>query len=216
MADSSFRRLDVDQYDEDRVLPSDLYIPDSRAPATVLADTQGKATAVRGLLQRGDVRGALGEVLVDAPYGEGVDDAKVSGRRLGGYLQLRADLLLLPWCSLAPCARCSRPKGDADPVSARYSLQAIALQSILSILNSTKSTDIPAIVSDLNSLEQVRPLPPSLRRRDRMLTRVMRKQVTLMKYLYKAMENLGETSGNVVLGWHEKVRLASASSLISS
>lgn len=27
-----------------------------------------------------------------------------------------------------------------------------------------------------------------------------------MKYLYKAMENLGETSGNVVLGWHEKVR----------
>ncbi|ORY76512.1 actin-related protein 2/3 complex subunit 5 [Leucosporidium creatinivorum] len=136
MADSSFRRLDVDQYDEDRVLPSDLYIPDSRPPATVLSDTQGKATAVRGLLQRGDVRGALGEVLVDAPYGEGVDDAK-----------------------------------------------AIALQSILSILNSTKSTDIPAIVSDLNPQEQV----------------------TLMKYLYKAMENLGETSGNVVLGWHEKL-----------
>lgn len=27
-----------------------------------------------------------------------------------------------------------------------------------------------------------------------------------MKYLYKAMENLGDTSGNVVLGWHEKVR----------
>jgi hypothetical protein len=26
-----------------------------------------------------------------------------------------------------------------------------------------------------------------------------------MKYLYKAMENLGDTSGNVVLGWHEKV-----------
>ena len=26
-----------------------------------------------------------------------------------------------------------------------------------------------------------------------------------MKYLYKAMEDLGETSGNVVLGWHEKV-----------
>lgn len=27
-----------------------------------------------------------------------------------------------------------------------------------------------------------------------------------MKYLYKSMENLGETNGNVVLGWHEKVR----------
>jgi hypothetical protein len=82
MADSSFRRLDVDQYDEDRVLPSDLYIPDSRAPASVLSDTQGKATAVRGLLQRGDVRGALGEVLSEAPYGEGVDEAKVSCSRV--------------------------------------------------------------------------------------------------------------------------------------
>lgn len=33
-----------------------------------------------------------------------------------------------------------------------------------------------------------------------------------MKYLYKAMESLGsdpntQASGNVVLGWHEKVRL---------
>jgi actin related protein 2/3 complex subunit 5 len=26
-----------------------------------------------------------------------------------------------------------------------------------------------------------------------------------MKYLYKAMENLGESNGNVILGWHEKV-----------
>jgi len=30
-------------------------------------------------------------------------------------------------------------------------------------------------------------------------------QVLLMKYLYKAMENLGDSSGNAVLGWHEKV-----------
>jgi hypothetical protein len=39
-------------------------------------------------------------------------------------------------------------------------------------------------------------------------------QVTLMKYLYKAMESLGsdpntQASGNVVLGWHEKVRFPS-------
>jgi hypothetical protein len=39
-------------------------------------------------------------------------------------------------------------------------------------------------------------------------------QVTLMKYLYKAMESLGsdpntQASGNVVLGWHEKVRFSS-------
>lgn len=29
-----------------------------------------------------------------------------------------------------------------------------------------------------------------------------------MKYLYKSMENLSETNGNVVLGWHEKVSSA--------
>lgn len=27
-----------------------------------------------------------------------------------------------------------------------------------------------------------------------------------MKYIYKAMENLGDANGNVPLGWHEKVR----------
>ena len=27
----------------------------------------------------------------------------------------------------------------------------------------------------------------------------------MMKYLYKSMEDLSETNGNVVLGWHEKV-----------
>lgn len=38
-----------------------------------------------------------------------------------------------------------------------------------------------------------------------------------MKYLYKAMENLGETSGNVVLGWHERVgRFGSARSSFSA
>ena len=39
-------------------------------------------------------------------------------------------------------------------------------------------------------------------------------QVTLMKYLYKAMEDLGETSGNVVLGWHEKVRIPQLSRIL--
>lgn len=29
-----------------------------------------------------------------------------------------------------------------------------------------------------------------------------------MKYLYKAMESLGDANGNVILGWHEKVSLA--------
>jgi hypothetical protein len=96
----------------------------------------------------------------------------------------------------------------------RNLVQAIALQSILSILNSTKSTDIPAIISDLNSQEQVRSRALLSLRRDPANREP--EQVTLMKYLYKAMENLGETSGNVVLGWHEKVGPRSVGSALST
>jgi len=77
----NWRRLDVDQYDEDRVLPSELYDPDPRGPDGVLHETQAKQPTVRALLARGDVGGALGVVLDGAPYGEGVDEAKVSAER---------------------------------------------------------------------------------------------------------------------------------------
>ena len=55
----------------------------------------------------------------------------------------------------------------------------------MSILNSTKSTDIPAIVKSLSTDAQD----------------------TLMKYLYKgmALPGWGDVSGSVLLGWHEKV-----------
>lgn len=72
-------------------------------------------------------------------------------------------------------------------VYAPYStLQTVNLQTLLSILGSTKSTDIPAIV---------RALPADA-------------QDTLMKYLYKGMgvSGWGDVSGSVLLGWHEKVR----------
>lgn len=76
--DNAFRKLDVDQYSEDRVLPTDLYTPDPRSPSQVLAATQAKLTAVRGFLQRGDMSSALGDALQAPPFGEGVDDSKVS------------------------------------------------------------------------------------------------------------------------------------------
>lgn len=80
MAEGSWRRLDVDQYDEDRVLPTDLYTPDPRAPAQQLQDQSAKQSAVRGLLQRGDAGAALREGLREPPYGEDGDsgEAKVS------------------------------------------------------------------------------------------------------------------------------------------
>lgn len=67
--------------------------------------------------------------------------------------------------------------------------QNLTLQTLVTILNSTKSTDIPNVV---------KALPPDA-------------QDTLMKYLYKgmALPGWGDVSGSVLLGWHEKVRVPS-------
>ncbi|KAF8626032.1 hypothetical protein AX15_005122 [Amanita polypyramis BW_CC] len=61
----------------------------------------------------------------------------------------------------------------------------ITLQTLLSILNSTKSTDISGAIKQLSQDDQD----------------------TLMKYLYKgmAMPGWGDISGSVLLGWHEKL-----------
>jgi len=61
----------------------------------------------------------------------------------------------------------------------------LTLQTIVQILNSTKSANIPLIVKGLDTDAQD----------------------TLMKYLYKGMglPGWGEVSGSVLLGWHEKL-----------
>jgi len=60
------------------------------------------------------------------------------------------------------------------------------LQTVVSILNSTKSSEITNVVKALS--QDV--------------------QDALMKYLYKGMgmPGWGDVSGSVLLGWHEKVR----------
>lgn len=68
------------RYDEDRVLPSDLYTPDPRPSSELLQLARQKQSTIRGLLQKGDVAGALGTGLDDAPFGEGeheLEEAKV-------------------------------------------------------------------------------------------------------------------------------------------
>ncbi|GAA6017212.1 hypothetical protein JCM10207_002572 [Rhodosporidiobolus poonsookiae] len=147
LANKDFRRIDIDQYDEDRVLPSSLYHPDPRPASQILSDTQAKEKQVRSLVQRGDAAGALKEVTREGEW----------------------------------------PYGENDVPEIRQA-KAVALSAVLAILNSTRSTDIPTLVQGLAPNEQV----------------------TLMKYLYKAMESLGsdpntQASGNVVLGWHEKL-----------
>ena len=68
--DVNFRKIDIDQYDEDVLVESELYEPDPRDPGQVLNDTKQKAVAVRGSLSK----------CVDvAPYVDHVADAFPAG-----------------------------------------------------------------------------------------------------------------------------------------
>jgi len=134
----SFRKIDVDVYDEDVLQETELYDPDPREPTQVLSDTKQKQLAVRSVLNKGDIAGALNVALDGPPYGPNVEEAK-----------------------------------------------NLALQTVVSVLNSTKSTDVPTVLRSLSQDEQD----------------------TLMKYIYKGMgmPGWGDVSGSVLLGWHEKL-----------
>lgn len=75
MTDTSFRRLPVDLYDEDRVLVTDLYTPDARDPTQILNDTQHTHTQVKQSVQRGDTIGGLKLALQQPPYDGGEQPA---------------------------------------------------------------------------------------------------------------------------------------------
>ncbi|KAF9221815.1 actin-related protein ARPC5 [Gyrodon lividus] len=134
----SFRKIDIDAYDEDVLQESELYDPDPRLPTQVLNDAKQKQAAVRSSLNKGDIIGALSIALDSPPYGPSVEEAK-----------------------------------------------NLALQTVVSVLNSTKATDIPNVLRSLSQDEQD----------------------TLMKYIYKGMgmPGWGDVSGSVLLGWHEKL-----------
>ncbi|KAI0753661.1 arp2/3 complex 16 kDa subunit [Fomes fomentarius] len=136
--DVNFRKIDIDQFDEDALLDSEVYDLDPRDPAQALNDAKQHAVAVRSSLAKNDYVGALTLVLENAPFGPHVEEAK-----------------------------------------------NLNLQTLVSILNSTKGSDIPGIVKALSTDAQD----------------------TLMKYLYKgmALPGWGDLSGSVLLGWHEKL-----------
>lgn len=50
--DIPFRKIDIDQYDEDILKDSELYESDPRDPAEVIEEAKQKQVAVRGLLAR--------------------------------------------------------------------------------------------------------------------------------------------------------------------
>ncbi|OZJ02202.1 hypothetical protein BZG36_04749 [Bifiguratus adelaidae] len=74
----SFRRIDIDAYDEDRVTEDELYadIEAGSNPQEIEAAVQSRGTEVRNLLQRGNERQALSLSLQDPPYGRNLDTAK--------------------------------------------------------------------------------------------------------------------------------------------
>lgn len=50
--DNAFRKIDIDIYDEDAFLESELFEPDPRDPAQVLNDAKQKQTTVRSQLAK--------------------------------------------------------------------------------------------------------------------------------------------------------------------
>jgi actin related protein 2/3 complex subunit 5 len=53
--DTAFRKIDIDQYDEDVLLDSELYEADSRDPTEVLDDAKQRQIAVRSFLARYEI-----------------------------------------------------------------------------------------------------------------------------------------------------------------
>ena len=50
--DISFRKIDIDAYDEDILLETELYDPDPRGPQQVIQDSKAKAASVRTSLAK--------------------------------------------------------------------------------------------------------------------------------------------------------------------
>lgn len=85
----AWRKLDVDQYDDDYLRPSDIAVQDPVSPEELLHQARSKQGGVRTKLAgcvnpkrlrltgSGDVAGALSEVLTDPPYGAQSGESRV-------------------------------------------------------------------------------------------------------------------------------------------
>ena len=49
---SAFRKINIDEFDEDVILPSDLYDPDPRGPDVVIAESKQNAQEARNLVSK--------------------------------------------------------------------------------------------------------------------------------------------------------------------
>jgi ARP2/3 complex 16 kDa subunit (p16-Arc) len=65
----AFRRINIDQYDEDHLPQEDLTPSSPLSDAELSSLVQSTSSQVRSFLQRGDTHSALTVVLTVAPYG---------------------------------------------------------------------------------------------------------------------------------------------------
>jgi hypothetical protein len=82
---SSFRKINVDQYDEEHTIPLNELVPENPlSDADIVAAVQSIAQQVRQFLQRGDTQSALAAVLIVEPYGPSpaLQNAKVENLSL--------------------------------------------------------------------------------------------------------------------------------------
>jgi hypothetical protein len=67
---ASFRRINVDQYDDEHSIPYNELVPENPLSDDDIRElVQAASSQVRSLLQRGDTRMALAAVLSVLPYG---------------------------------------------------------------------------------------------------------------------------------------------------
>ena len=67
---SSFRRINVDQYDEEHSFPANELVPENPlSDDDLISVVQQISQQVRSFLQRGDTQSALAAVLSVEPYG---------------------------------------------------------------------------------------------------------------------------------------------------
>lgn len=185
--DVNFRKIDIDLYDEDVLLDSELYEADPRDPAQALNDVKQKAAAVRGSLAKYVRARALKLLMTNVGCVSQGRHCRSSDPGARG-------------CSIRPSSRRSEGASRVTPfdpglsIELRADSQNLNLQTLVSILNSTKASEIPGVVKSLSTDAQD----------------------TLMKYLYKgmALPGWGDVSGSVLLGWHEKVSLFLTASTI--
>ncbi|EIE79444.1 hypothetical protein G6F46_004557 [Rhizopus delemar] len=80
----SWRKIDIDQYDEDAYTEDEILAEFETGLSTeqVNSATHTRNTDVRNLLSKGDMNGALACALQDPPYGRHLENAKAESTKM--------------------------------------------------------------------------------------------------------------------------------------